>query len=352
MKVQKLKTPALTIEAINTLFAPLSKARGILLAVSGGPDSTALLLMAAIWSRGSGRPKAEVATVDHAMRPGARAEAEAVGALSQRLGFTHRILEWHGEKPRTRIQERAREARYSLLIDCANSIGADFLVTAHHADDQAETILFRLLRGSGIAGLAGMPEVAIRDGVFLARPLLGLRKADLVAFCTKHGQDFAFDPSNKDPRFARTRLRELTKILAAEGLGAAEFSRLARRAALMEEAVRQQTEAAAARLRWSATGRCDARTLLGEPRVIAQRLLAARIDGVVGGSDRPSNLEQMERLVEALCFALGTTTTFRANVGGASIELSAKGELSVVPESPRKKQGARSLARSLGASDT
>ena len=347
MKAQNPRTPALTIDAINTLFAPLSRARGILLAVSGGPDSTALLLMATLWSRGSDRPKIEVATVDHGMRPAARKEAEAVGALCERLGFSHHVLEWRGEKPQSRIQERARVARYGLLIECAHSNGADFLVTAHHADDQAETILFRLLHGSGITGLAGIPEVAVRDGVFLARPLLSLRKADLVAYCKELGQDFSFDPSNDDPRFARTRLRKLTKVLANEGLGAAEFARLARRASLMDEAVRLQTEAAKARLHWSTTGACDAHTFFGEPREIIQRLLAVRIAEVAGGPDRNLNLEQTERLAEALSASLVKKTTFKANIGGASVELSNKGELSIKPEAPRKRSGTRSSARAI-----
>lgn len=338
LKADTRPTVTLTSSLIDDLFAPLANARGILLAVSGGPDSTAMLLMAAQWTRRAARPRVDVATVDHGMRAGSRAEADAVAALCQQLGFAHHTLEWRGEKPRSRIQERAREMRYSLLIECARAIGADYLVTAHHADDQAETVLFRLLRGSGIAGLAGMPDLAKRDGLFLARPLLRVSKADLVAYCDENGQAFAHDPSNLDPRFARTRLRKLTALLAAEGLGAAEFDRLAQRAARMEQAVARQADAAKARLVWSATGTCRARELFAEPLEIAQRLLAARIAEIGGRSARPPDFEQMERLASELRGALENNSAFRANVGGASIELNPKGNIKVSPERPRTKK--------------
>ena len=341
MKTGAKRTPASTFETTDALFAPLAKAQGVLLAVSGGPDSTALLLMAAHWLRQGGRPRTEVATVDHAMRPDARAEAEAVAALCRRQGLTHHLLEWRDEKPRTRIQERAREARYRLLSDCARAIGADHLVTAHHADDQAETVLFRLLRGSGIAGLAGMSERATREGIILFRPLLGLPKTELVAYCKEHGEAFALDPSNLDPRFARTRLRKLTELLAMEGLGAAQLARLARRAALMEEAIRRQTNVASARLAWPAGGKCDARVLFAEPLEIAQRLIAERIAEIGGKRHRPASLEQIERLALALRDALAREIALRVNVGGASISMSAKGELGLAPESPRRATAAK-----------
>ncbi len=258
---------AISPAQIEALLAPLAQARGVLLAVSGGPDSTALLIMAARWAAEAGRPRVEAATVDHAMRDGSRAEAEAVASLSRGLGLIHHLIEWRGAKPRSRIQERAREARYALLGACAREIGADFLVTAHHADDQAETVLFRLVRGSGIGGLRGMESRVEEGGLTLARPLLGLRKAELVAFCEANGEAFATDPSNDDPRFARTQLRRLGGLLAAEGLGLSEIARLSRRAARMEEAVAAQTKAAAERLGWtSAQEKRDADALFGESR--------------------------------------------------------------------------------------
>ena len=335
------KTPeicaAISPEWIDGLFAPMARAKGLLLAVSGGPDSTALLLMAARWAGRADRPRIEVATVDHAMRAGSREEAEAVAALSRRLGLTHHLIEWRGPKPRSRIQERAREARYQLLSACAQEIGADFLVTAHHADDQAETVIFRLLRGSGIGGLRGMDKFAALGDLTLARPLLELSKADLVAFCETSGEAFASDPSNGDPRFARTHLRRLAAVLAAEGLGPDEIARLSRRAALMEEAVTAQAKAAAARLGWlEARETRDAKALFDEPLEIVQRLLRFEIARVGGKEPREIRLDAIEALAQALRQARGLNKAMRANVGGASVRLTAKGALSVAPEEPRR----------------
>src|SRR5947209_13191130 len=162
----------------EAIFASLAEAKKLLLAVSGGPDSVALMLLSARWPRRDA-PPIEVATVDHRLREDSRQEAEQVGNWARALGFGHHILTWEGEKPKTRLQERAREARYRLLEERAAHAGADHIVTAHHADDQAETVLLRLTRGSGPAGLAGMAAYTRLGAVTLARPLLGVPKADL-----------------------------------------------------------------------------------------------------------------------------------------------------------------------------
>ena len=232
----------------EALFKPLGRARTLLIAVSGGPDSTALLLMADEWARRRGRTRIEAATVDHGLRPESAEEAKTVAALCARLGVAHRILQWKGAKPVSRLQERAREARYRLLVDHAKAIGADALLTAHHADDQAETVLFRLLRGSGVAGLRGMELTTTRDGMTLARPLIGLKKRDLIAFARARGAPFVDDPSNADPRFARTRLRALLAQLGEEGLDAEALDRLARRAGETERALAHLTAEVEARL--------------------------------------------------------------------------------------------------------
>src|SRR5262249_17033145 len=129
-------------------------------------------------------------------------------------------------------------ARYELLLNYAQENDIYCLLTAHHADDQAETILFRLFRGSGIKGLAGMKEANVwGDERLHARPLLNTPKADLIAVCQERHQDFVEDPSNTDPRFARTRLRELMPQLAQEGLDRDALLRLSRRAARADEAL-------------------------------------------------------------------------------------------------------------------
>jgi tRNA(Ile)-lysidine synthase len=319
---------------IDGLFKPLGGARTLLVAVSGGPDSTALLLMADDWARRRGRTRIEAATVDHGIRPESGEEAKAVAALCARLGVAHRVLQWKGPKPASRLQERAREARYRLLVDHANAIGADALLTAHHADDQAETVLFRLLRGSGVAGLRGMDLTTTRDGMTIARPLIGLKKRDLIAFVRARGAPFVDDPSNADPRFARTRLRALLERLSEDGLDAAALDRLARRAGETEQALVQMTADVEARL--GPEGAIDARALYAAPIAIVQRILARRIAAAGGRDPSRIGLEKVEALALGLGDALRERRAFGANVGGALVRLTVKGRLSFAPEPPRR----------------
>jgi tRNA(Ile)-lysidine synthase len=315
---------------VETLFAPLADARGLLLAVSGGPDSTALLIMAAAWAARARRPKIAVATVDHGLRASASAEANAVGEHARRRGFDHRVLEWRGEKPKSRIQERARDARYLLLAEHARMIGADHIVTAHHADDQTETVLFRLFRGSAVAGLRGMDMFVARDGLVLARPLLSLRKSDLVAYCQENGETFVHDPSNEDPRFARTRLREFSDLMAEQGFGAQQVERLSRRAARMEEAVARATAQAAERLNWNADApNRDAVALFAEPQEIVLRLLRQEITRIGGPEAEGIRLEQVEAVGEALRAAALRGQAHGVTLGGARLRLTGKGVLKI-----------------------
>ena len=184
----------------GALLAPAAEdAKRALLAVSGGPDSVALMRLLARLSRAGLDCEVEVATVDHGLRPGSRQEAERVRAWAMDCGFPHHLLSWEGAKPKTRIQEKARAARYELLAAKAREIGAGVLITAHTQDDQAETVLMRLAHGSGLAGLAGMRMRSKRDGIVLARPFLGTPKARLVATCEANGWPYVADPSNADP---------------------------------------------------------------------------------------------------------------------------------------------------------
>ena len=333
--------------AIDALLAPLASAKATLVAVSGGPDSTALVVMAAEWAARRGA-RVFAATVDHRLRPDSAAEAAGVAALCARLGVPHATLAWTGPKPASRLQERAREARYRLLVAHARRIGADTIAAAHHADDQAETVLFRLIRGSGVAGLAGMAAMSERDGVCLARPLLGILKADLVAFCRARGAPFVEDPSNADPTYARTRLRALLRPLAEAGLDAEGFARLARRAAEADAALARMTEAAEARL---GQGPIDARALVAEPIAVVQRLLSRRIAAAGGKDESRIGLEKIEALAARLCCAAAEGRTFSENVGGALVRLTTKGRLGFGKEPARRpvKGGAAPTAVSQSA---
>ncbi len=309
---------------LDLLFAPLARFGRVLIAVSGGPDSSALAVLAARWRalRESG-PRLFAATVDHRLRPSSTSEAEAAGRLCAALGIAHVILPWTAEKPPTGIQEAARAARYGLLAAHARVVGAEAVALAHTRDDQAETVLFRLARGSGLSGLAAMRTVSERDGIVLVRPLLGMPKARLVASLQARGLPFATDPSNFDVRFARPRLRALAPALAREGLGAERLAVLARRMARADAALEAATAAAQSALildRWTQSGplRFDRAGFSALPEEIALRLLERAISQV--GAEGPVELAKLEALLARLQAAdIPQGEVFRQTLAGAIV---------------------------------
>lgn len=226
----------------------------IALAVSGGPDSLALLLLAHRAFPG----EVEAATVDHGLRSESKAEAEAVARLCAGLGVPHQILAVRVEPSGEGLQSAARAARYAALADWMDSQGLRRLLTAHHSDDQAETFLMRLNRGSGVAGLAGVradgPVPGTDGRLRLSRPLLGWRRSELAALVAAAGVEAASDPGNSDERFDRVRIRN--RLAEAPWLDPAA---LARSAALLAEA-----EAA---LDWTAKAMFAARAEVEEDAV-------------------------------------------------------------------------------------
>lgn len=173
--------------------------------MSGGPDSLALLVLAHQALAG----RFEVATVDHGLRAEAADEAALVAQICARLGIAHRTIRLN-LRGGAAVQERARDARYGALAAWLRERGLAALVTGHHADDQAETLVMRLNRGAGVRGLAGMRPMAAVPGdsdLPLLRPLLGWRRSELLAVIQCAGLDACDDPSNRDPRFERVRVR-------------------------------------------------------------------------------------------------------------------------------------------------
>jgi tRNA(Ile)-lysidine synthase len=221
------------------------------LAVSGGPDSLALLLLA----REAFPGRIGAASVDHGLRPEAAAEARAVATLCAAIGVPHRILAARVEPSGEGLQAAARAARYSALARWMDGEGFGLLLTAHHCDDQGETLLMRLNRGSGVAGLAGVraqgPVPGTGGRLRLCRPLLGWRRSELRALVAAAGVEAAADPSNSDERFDRARLRRRLGESPWLDPGA-----LARSAALLAEA-----EAA---LEWTAEALFADRTVTEE----------------------------------------------------------------------------------------
>ncbi len=166
-------------------------------------------------------PKIDAVTVDHDLRAGSAEEARQVGSwLSGWAGVSHTVLTRPAPEEKTRIMERARRDRYRLLQAFCRERNTRHLFVAHHADDQAETFLMRLAKGSGLDGLAGMKPVHRKDGVDICRPLLQASKTELVTLCEHEDIPFIIDPSNENPAYARSRLRAVRDALKAEGLTA------------------------------------------------------------------------------------------------------------------------------------
>ena len=312
---------------VRALFADLSDLPALILAVSGGPDSTALLVLAARWRKVLRRgPKLVAITVDHGLRRQSRAEANAVKRLARSLGVEHRTLRWTGRKPSTGLPEAARNARYRLLAAAADKAGARHVLTAHTLDDQAETVLIRLTRGSGIGGLGAMARVSPLPGggernPMLVRPLLDVPKARLLATLRKAGVPYADDPTNRDPRFTRARLREAMPMLAREGLVPERLALLARRARRVEAALEAAVTAAAAELApppWPDRGPIafPAGRLSQLPAEVALRLLGRAIAAV--GDEGPVELGKLEALCDGLA-AAPAAARFRRTLAGASI---------------------------------
>lgn len=325
----------------------LSDVPVVLIACSGGPDSTALLWLAARWRKARKRgPKLVAVTVDHGLRPESRREAAAVAKFARSLGIAHRTLRWSGRKPATGIQEAARAARYRLLTEAARKAGSRCVLTAHTLDDQAETLLFRLARGSGVSGLAGMdrhapmPFAASRD-ILLIRPLLQVPKQRLVATLKSAKVPYADDPTNRDPRFARPRWRTLMPALEEEGLSADRLGTLARRVTRLEWAMREVVAVAARALApgdWTAgsTVNFAAGAFFGLPDEITLRLMGQAIDGV--GDEGPVELGKLEALMEALHGARDTGR-FRRTLAGAVVTF--RGQMLTVERAPPRRASKR-----------
>ncbi len=313
---------------LDSLFADFERKRRVLLAVSGGPDSTALLVLAHRWrkERRAG-PEIVAATVDHRLRPDSKREAVEVAGLARSLGVEHRTLVWSGRKPSKGLQEAAREARYGLLFGLAEKIHADAVATAHTLDDQAETFLMRLARGSGISGLGAIRASSARAGLTLVRPLLGVPKARLIAMLRKARIPFSADPSNKDTRFLRSRLRKLRAGLAAEGLVPERLALAARRLARADAAIESivdELQPGLAGGEWPKSGpiTIGATAYFRMPDEIALRVLGRAISHA--GDEGPVELGKLEALYDTLRSCRAAGETVRRTLAGAIVDLDEK----------------------------
>ncbi len=321
-------------DELDGLFARFSALGPCALAVSGGSDSTALMVLFADWLnlRGEDAGRCTVLTVDHGLRATSADEARAVAAAATRLGYRHATLVWDGPKPRAGIQAAARSARYRLMGGYMQAHGIGLLLTAHTRDDQAETLLMRLARGSGLDGLAAMAplsplgeggpgDIGAGGGRWIGRPLLDVPKTCLRATLEARGLRWMEDPSNIAPEFERARLRAARVHLDALGLTPAMLAlsaaRLARARRAIEGIVDELCDPRAGAVRVDALGVVviDRGCLRQGAEEIALRVLERAILAAGGAGERVP-LGKLEALLsgvrDARAAAPGKWTLARA----------------------------------------
>lgn len=294
-------------EAFADALSALDVAPPFAVAVSGGADSLALLLLTAAWCKKAKVPPPLALTVDHGLRPESAKEASRVASWARARGIPHETLTWIGNKPAANIQAHARDARYRLLGERMREAGIAVLLTGHTEDDQAETFLLRLARGSGLDGLSGMARIApfpvtgFHD-LTIARPLLNVSHASLTATLSALGQAWLTDPSNANDRFARVKIRNAAAALGNAGLTneriAAAAAHLGRAREAIETAVAQLLAGAVETTRWG-YALIDAARFAAAPREVALRTVA-RVVEVVGGGSYPPRFEYTEAALDWL----------------------------------------------------
>ncbi|MEL7543209.1 MAG: tRNA lysidine(34) synthetase TilS [Pseudomonadota bacterium] len=322
----------------DALFDGLLSFNTLLVAVSGGRDSLALLLLLSRWHdrrkrAGDNVPAMHALTVNHGIRPEAQEEAAHVATVSARLQVPHTTLELnlsaetaHGGHV---SQKRARDARYAALITHASNIGVDAIVTGHQREDQAETLLMRLARGSGVRGLAGMATsrpLSVDNHITLCRPLLDVSRQRLTATLEAVGTDWRDDPSNENTAFERARLAAAQHTLDNIGLTATSLSRTSTRLRDADDALDWATRQALRAIpdlnaswyaaAWAALPRATVRSWPREFRVRALEYLVSAVSGSFGAT--ATNPLSRSRL-EGLAARIGEEAPFTATFAGCRI---------------------------------
>lgn len=266
-------------------------------AISGGPDSMALALLFADFA------PAHYLTFDHGLRKDSAREAEQVHNWLGKIGLGQTILKWSGDKPETGIQAAARKARYEAMEGWCKKNQVKYLLTAHHMEDQAETFLMRLLKGSGVDGLAAMAPKStglFASEITILRPLLGVSKARLKATLRAKNQPWIDDPSNENKDFTRIKIRELLK--KSNDLDAETLAMTAGRLAKVKSVLNGLTEnflAGALVIKSAGYGILKREVFLNARPEIARRGLS-KILTFIGQSDYPPGFDKLERLYSSL----------------------------------------------------
>jgi tRNA(Ile)-lysidine synthase len=280
-------------------IAQIESSPFLAVAASGGPDSLALAILADRWARERGGQICAL-TVDHQLRPESGDEIRRLGAWLSARAIRHEVLVWKGPKPRTGIQEAARVARYRLLDGWCRDHACLHLMTGHHRDDQIETHLIRRRAHSGPDGLAGMSAIRELADCRLLRPLLGVPRNRLVAFLEAERQPFISDPSNLDPAFERSRLRQGDSRPAGNE-GNSRLLGEIRALGLMRTARMHERNTLLARyvsLHPAGFAILDPAKMPEMSSEMAERLLSA-VTAAIGGASYPPRHERIARLREA-----------------------------------------------------
>ncbi len=316
-------------------------------AVSGGGNSLALMHLLVSWTKKRRHKPPVVLTVDHGLRQGSSSDARKVARWARTAGLKAVTLVWKGQKPSGDIEAEARAARYDLMAAWLHKNGVRALYLGHTRDDQAETFLLRLARGSGVDGLASMRATAPipvpgHRGISLVRPLLTFERGALRNYLAARGHSWLEDPMNADPRFTRVRIRAAWNALGALGLtkerlaGAAMHLSRAREAldwvtlAVLERACRVQNGVVFA----------EPSALVSAPREVALRALARVLMAVSGQPYRP-RFERLERLFDRIATGqVGGGCTLhgcRIALAPSRNAVFGPGTLMIVPEAPGRR---------------
>jgi tRNA(Ile)-lysidine synthase len=288
----------------------------IAVALSGGPDSWALTLLARRWCAENNAQLTAI-TVDHKLRAESTTEAENIALECAKRGIHHVVLTWQHGGIASRIQERARDARYGLMLDYCKANDIPALLTAHHADDQAETILLRLAKASDVGGLIGLRAETARDGVQIIRPLLNYTKQELIDYICAEGVPFITDPSNANKDYARVRLRQARDVLEAEGLSSTTLQKFANKMQAADEALNYAAQQLILQHGvWESpvVFLLPMTAIIACPPALQQRALIEIWRRVTGKSDYAPELETLQR-------ALNTLTT-KQTFGGMVMDTS------------------------------
>ena len=284
---------------------PFKTEHAIAVALSGGADSMALTALLSAWCAAHA-VKLHILHVDHGLRAESKIESAVIKSWVKNIPYAaFKILPWvHKTKITHKIQEQARDARYALMAKYCHTHKINYLCVAHHKDDQAETILFRLAKGSGLDGMTGIKQSQIYDDhLTILRPLLSYTHADLISYCKNQKLNWLEDPSNTSDKFARARLRNSRDILAAEGLTTDRLNQFALRCARARVALNFAADEFITRTKMPMSKNEIAFPLANIqkcPNEILIRILQKSINEIQGKRKYPPSLEQLEIIAEKI----------------------------------------------------